>query len=240
MYRQPHSGFNRVPFVQACTLVWDGLEVSCLICNLSILGLYIHLDAPLERDREVTVRFRLPDEGPEVEAVATVTWVNDEPPMGPTDLPPGCGVRFQRVAPADLRRIAALVAAYLAAPHEQASAGVGQPFTGRARIPYIAACTLTGRFGTRHGSVCNLSVLGVYVALEDMPATGARGRISFPLPGAGGEFTADFRVTWQNPDFPSRAHALPPGCGLCFENLASDKTGRLLGLVGDYQRALEG
>lgn len=240
MFRQPHSGFNRVPFVQACTVEWDGVEVACLTCNLSILGLYVHLEAPLERDREVAVRFRLPDGGSEVEAAAMVTWVNEDPPDGPTDLPIGCGLRFLRVAPDDLRRIAALVAAYLAAPLEHAGAGVGQPFTGRVRIPFIAACTLRGRFGTRHGSVCNLSVLGVYVALANLPATGARGEISFPLPGAGGEFTADFRVTWQNPDFPSRAHALPPGCGLCFENLPSDKTGRLLGLVGDYQRALVG
>ena len=59
MFRQPHSGFNRVPFVQACTVVWDGLETSCLTCNLSILGLYVHLEAPLERSREVTQLFML-------------------------------------------------------------------------------------------------------------------------------------------------------------------------------------
>ena len=96
MFRQPHSGFNRVPFVQACTVVWDGLETSCLTCNLSILGLYVHLEAPLERSREVTVRFRLPDEGPEIEAAATVTWVNEEPPDGPADLPPGWAGRMCR------------------------------------------------------------------------------------------------------------------------------------------------
>ena len=219
MYRQPHSGFNRVPFVQSCTVAWDGLETAGLVCNLSILGVYLHLEAPLERRREVTLRFRLPDDGPEIEAAAIVTWVNEIPPEGATGLPRGCGLRFLRVAPDDLRRIAALVAAYIAAPQEQAGAGVGQPFTGRVRIPFVAACTLAGRFGIRHGSLCNLSVLGVYVALEDMPAMGAQGRISFRLPGASEEFRADVRVCWQNPDFPARAHALPPGCGLCFENL---------------------
>lgn len=238
MYRQPHSGFSRVPFVQSCTVTWDGLETECLVCNISMLGVYLHLAAPLERRREVTLRFRLADEGAEIEAAAVVTWVNETPPDGATGLPPGCGLRFLRVAPDDLRRIAALVAAYVAAPQAHAGAGVGQPFTGRVRIPLITACTLTGRFGTRHGSLCNLSVLGVYMALEDMPAMGAHGRISFLLPGASEEFRADVRVCWQNPEFPARAHALPPGCGLCFENLEAKQEELLRGVVSDYQRTV--
>ena len=106
------------------------------------------------------------------------------------------------------------------------------------RIPFITPCTLAGRFGHRRGSLCNLSVLGVYMALEDMPAMGAHGRISFHLPGATEEFRADVRVCWQNPEFPARAHALPPGCGLCFENLEPRQEELLRGLVSDYQRAL--
>jgi hypothetical protein len=238
VFRQPRSGFNRVPFVQSCTIAWDGLETSCLVCNLSILGVYLHLEAPLERRREVTLRFRLADDGPEIEAAAIVTWINDVPPDGPAGLPRGCGLRFLRVPPDDLRRIAALVAAYVAAPQEQAGAGVGQPFTGRVRIPLIAACTLTGRFGTRRGSLCNLSVLGVYMALEEMPALGAHGIIAFQLPGVREEFRAGVRVCWQNPAFPLRAHALPPGCGLCFENLEKDQEEILRGVVSEYQRAL--
>jgi Tfp pilus assembly protein PilZ len=238
VFRQPHSGFSRVPFVQGCTVSWDGLETACLVCNISILGVYLHLEAPLDRRREVTLRFRLADDGPEIVAAAVVTWVNDTAPEGATDLPRGCGLRFLRVAPDDLRRIAALVAAYVAAPQEQAGAGVGQPFTGRARIPLITACTLTGRFGVRHGSLCNLSALGVYVALEDMPAMGAQGRVSFQLPGIDEEFSADVRVCWQNPEFPARAHALPPGCGLCFENLDARQEELLTSLVRDYQRSL--
>jgi hypothetical protein len=240
VYRQPHSGFNRVPFVQSCTVAWDGLESECLVCNISLLGVYLHLDAPLERRREVTLRFRLADEGPEIEAEAIVTWVNETPPEGATGLPRGCGLRFLRVPAEDLRRIAALVAAYIAAPQEQAGAGVRQPFTGQVRIPLITACTLSGRFGIRHGSLCNLSVLGVYVALEDMPAMGALGRISFHLPGVAEEFRADVRVCWQNPLFPARAHALPPGCGLCFENLDAAQEELLRGVISDYQRSLAG
>ena len=235
--RQPHSGFNRVPFVQSCTLSWNGLETTCLTCNLSILGVYLHLDAPLERDQEVTLRFRLPDGGSDIEAAAVVTWGNDRPAASATGLPSGCGLRFVHVEPNDLRRIAALVAEFLAAPEEQATAGVGQPFTGHVRIPFVTACTLTGRFGTRHGRVCNLSVLGVYVALAEIPATGTQGRVSFHLPGSGEEFSSDFRITWHNPDSPARAYALPPGCGLCFENLGAWEEQLLMGLVSAYQQA---
>ncbi|MEO8195839.1 MAG: PilZ domain-containing protein [Thermoanaerobaculia bacterium] len=239
MHRQPRSGFNRVPFVQSCTVTWEGLETTCLVCNISIRGVFLHLEAPLERHRNVTLRFRLADEGPEIEAAAVVTWVNENADAGATGLPKGCGMRFLRVEPDDLRRIAALVAAYLAAPQEQAAAGVGQPFTGRLRIPFIADCTLTGRFGKRQGSLCNLSVLGVFVALAEIPALGARGRISFPLPELSKEFTADVRVSWQNPAFPARARALPPGCGLCFENLDARDEELLMRLVSEYQRSLE-
>ncbi len=238
MFRQPHSGFNRVPFVQTCTIEWDGVRTSCMVCNLSILGVYLHLEAPLEAGRKVTVRFRLPDQGPEIQAEAMVSWLNVVPPAGATGLPLGCGVRFLRVPPADLRRIAAVVADFLAAPREQVQVGIEQPFTGRVRIPFIAECTLTGRFGTRHGNVCNLSIVGVYVAMNEIPAVGARGQIRFQMPGNGGEFASEFKVAWQNPAFPNRVHALPPGCGLRFENLGESEAKVLAGFVQEYLMAV--
>ena len=107
------------------------------------------------------------------------------------------------------------------------------------RIPFIAACTLTGRFGTRRGSVCNLSVVGVYVALGGNSSRRApAGRIAFRIPRSGEEFEADFKVTWQNPDVPNRMRALPPGCGLHFENLGAREEELLRELVSDYQRAI--
>jgi len=234
MFRQPYSGFNRVPFVRTCTLTWNGLETTCLICNLSILGVYVHLEAALELGQEVTLRFRLADDGLEIEAVAVVAWVNEVPPESAAGLPLGCGMRFVRVAPADLRRIATLVAEFLVAPQEQVQVGIEQPFTGRVRIPFITPCTLSGRFGTRHGSVCNLSTLGVYVAVAEIPASGARGSITFHLPGNDLELTSGFKVTWQNPDFPNRVHALPPGCGLLFEQLGAQEEKLIAAFVNDY------
>lgn len=238
MFRQPHSGFNRVPFVQSCTLVVDGLQTTCLICNLSILGVYLHLDVPLAQHREVVLRFSLPDDGPEIVAAAAVTWVNDAAPENAAGLPRGCGFRFLHVPPADLRRIAALVAQFLASPTDLVQVGIGQPFTGRVRIPFITACTLSGRFGIRHGSTCNLSILGVYVAIDQIPALGTRGRVRFQLPGGQGDFDTSFKVTWQNPDVPNRVRALPPGCGLLFDQLSPGEEQVLVGLVGDYLQTL--
>ncbi len=234
MYRQPYSGFNRVPFIRTCTLVQNGLDTTCLICNLSILGVYLHLEAVLERGCEVTLRFRVADHEPEIEAVAVVAWVNEVPPEGAAGLPLGCGLRFIRVAPDDLRRIAALVAEFLTAPQEKVQVGIEQPFTGRVRVPFITPCTLAGRFGVRHGSVCNLSTLGAYVAIDEIPARGTRGSITFHLPGDGQDLTTDFKVTWQNPDLPNRVHALPPGCGLLFESLGVREEKLLAAFVNDY------
>ncbi|MEO8276621.1 MAG: PilZ domain-containing protein [Thermoanaerobaculia bacterium] len=237
-FREPHSGFNRVPFIQTCTIDLSGVLSSGLICNLSILGVYLHLEVPLEVGREVNLIFRLPDDGAAIEAHARVCWSNDVPPTRANGLPLGCGLRFLRVAPDDLRRIALLVADFLVAPQDQVQLGVGQPYTGRLRIPFITSCTLTGKFGTRHGSVCNLSIVGVYVAVRELPAAGARGRIAFALPGEDGAFDAEFKVVWQNPDFPHRVHALPPGCGLLFEALPERERDLLSDFVQDYLQAV--
>ena len=96
------------------------------------------------------------------------------------------------------------------------------------------------RFGTRRGSVCNLSVVGVYVALGEIPAPGTRGRIAFRLPRSESEFATDFKVTWQNPDVPNRMLALPPGCGLHFENLGAREEELLSDIVNEYQHAIAG
>ncbi len=238
MFRQPYSGFNRVPIIRTCTLESDGLATTCLICNLSILGVYLHLEEAPARGREVNLRFHLADDGPEIEAAAVVTWVNEVPPEGAGGLPLGCGLRFVRVDPTHLRQIAALVAEFLAAPQVRVQVGVEQPFTGRVRIPFITPCTLAGRFGVRHGSVCNLSTLGAYVAIDEIPARGARGSITFHLPGDARELTTEFKVTWQNPDIPKRVHALPPGCGLLFEQLGEREEKLLAGFVNDYLQAV--
>ncbi|MGE0640538.1 MAG: PilZ domain-containing protein [Thermoanaerobaculia bacterium] len=234
MYRLPRSGFDRVPFTQVCEFATDGTRARALICNLSILGAYVHIETPPTTDSRVMLTFRLPDDGPVVLAEASVTWVNDVPADSATALPIGCGVRFQSVAPDDLRRIASLVSSFLAARPEQHQVGVGKPPSGKERVPFIAACRFEGEEGEARGSICNLSTLGVYAALDRIPEVGERGRVSFAVPGLAGNFEADVTVAWHNPEYGQRMHALPPGCGLRFDDLAPLDEAVLTTLVSEY------
>lgn len=234
MYRRPQSGYHRVPFVQICGVDSGGFRRRALICNLSVLGAYIHDDRPPAIGSDLTITFRLPDDGALVLAEASVTWVNDDPAASVTALPRGFGARFTSVAPDDVRRIAGLVAAFVAAPREQAQAGVGVPHTGKVRIPFIAACELEGEGGPARGSVCNLSTLGIYAALDRIPEVGERGRVRFPIPGRARPLSARVTVAWSNPEFDSRMLALPPGCGLRFEDLTVFDEAVLTQLVEEY------
>jgi Tfp pilus assembly protein PilZ len=234
MLRRQQSGFDRVPFVQICDFEGGGSRRRALLCNLSVLGAYVHMVNPPAAGSEVTLSFRLPDDGALVLAEAQVTWVNDSPAESVTAMPVGCGVRFTSVAPDDVRRIALLARAFLAAPAGEALVGVGVPRTGIVRIPFIAACAFQGEEGEASGSVCNLSVLGVYVALDRIPEVGERGRIIFPIPGFTKPLVAEVTVAWHNPEFARRMQALPPGCGLRFEGLTASDRERLSDIVEAY------
>ena len=239
MLRTPHSGFHRVPFVQLCDLDTGTARRRGLICNLSILGAYVHIDDPPAAGSEVGLSFRLPDDGALVLAGARVSWVNDSPAEHVTALPVGCGLRFVSVAPDDVRRVAGLVQAFLTAPAGEAQVGVGLPPSGKVRIPFIAACEFAGDQGKTEGSLCNLSTLGVYAALDRIPGLGERGRIRFPVPGRAQPFSARVTVAWSNPEFERRMLALPPGCGLRFEELNPFDQALLTRLVDDYLAAPE-
>ena len=238
MFRQPTSGFTRIPYVQVCQLEVHGAARRALLCNLSILGAYVHLQTPIDSGAEVSLSFRLPGDEQEIEASAVVTWANDTPAAGAMELPLGCGLRFVSVRPDDLRRIAATVAGYLESPHEEVQLGVGLPPSGKVRIPFISLCEFSGEFGEVQGSVCNLSTLGAYAALDRILDVGEPGRIRFAVPGLERRFECDATVTWYNPDHPRRLRALPPGCGLRFENLSPIDEMVLTTLVSDYLEAL--
>ena len=153
------------------------------------------------------------------------------------ELPAGFGLRFVSLPPEDVRRLAALVAAFQASPGPQV--GIDQPFTGRVRIPFVESCTLRGAFGEARGSTCNLSVLGVYAALDRIPEKGAEATISFRLPSFPGLFERPVVVVWQNLNRPDRVHALPPGCGLRFTFLSPVDEEILASRVSEYLAGLE-
>jgi len=230
--RPARSGFARVPFVRPCAVVSDGAEHAGLVCNLSLLGAYVHLDPmPALRD-PVRMRFELPDGEAPVEVVATVSWIHDASAGNTSTLPIGCGLRFVEIAPADLRRLAGLVAAFPSG--SGARFGLSQPHTGKVRIPFVAPCALVAGESVARGSVCNLSTAGIYVAVDEIPEVGKPGIVAFRLPGDVDLFERTVVVAWRNPDGPRRVRILPPGCGLRFVNLSATDLDRLARLVDDY------
>ena len=121
----------RVPFVRRCRLeLPDGRSVSAFTVNMSAVGAYLTRDdfapvdpgAPPPADElprvgeKVICRFTLPDRDDEVTAHGTVTWLNSRQQHPVHSLPPGFGVRFEDVSPADRERIEEVVREYARRP----------------------------------------------------------------------------------------------------------------------------
>jgi len=110
------------------------------------------------------------------------------------------------------------------------------------RIPYVRRCVLW-RGGRRvDATLCNLSVLGVYLTFPrptrvNVPQPGEIVHIAFLLPGDQRPVGSAALVTWQNLAGIERFEGLPPGCGLRFTSLSSDDHHRIGEVVHDYQHA---
>jgi len=230
VHRQPDSGFARIPYVGSCVVEAGGTTRLGLICNLSLLGLYLQIDPVPEGD--VRVRFALPDGGPQIDAGASVTWLNTGPARAVGGLPSGCGLRFIEIGPRDLHRISILVAGYCAKPSPLV--GVTQPRSRAARVPLVAPCTVAGEFGTVSGHLCNLSVFGFYAAIDPAPPAGEIVTATIELPGIAAPFERRASPRWWNPDRPDRPHPLPAGCGFRFEDLTLADIRVLSRIVDDY------
>lgn len=226
------GAFLRIPFVQHCEIGPEDARVAGVTCNLSALGLYIHLDAPPPVGRATDLRFHLPDGSTPIAATAQVTWSNEDPPARVTDLPVGCGLRFLEMAPDDRRRVERLIAAYLRSPAPVA--GLSQPATGRYRIPFVTHCTLLTGSGAQQGTLCNLSILGVYAATRAELAVEDRLILTFELPGHAGPFTRRVRVAWANPVLPTSPGALPAGYGFQFLDLSERDQELLASQIAEY------
>jgi len=233
-YRQPRSGFTRVPFIQTCRLRSGEDDLRAMVCNLSLLGLFVHLETPPEVGTECEVSLSLPDGGLPMQARAVVTWVQRDPPRRAADLPIGCGLRFVSVEPEDVRRMAALIAQF---GPDSPQVGINQPTTGHVRIPFVTGCTLATPQGELRGSLCNLSTRGVYVAVDPVPDLDTSVLVSFQLPDDDEPFERGAVCAWINSAHAPRMRALPPGCGLRFVGLSAADVARLEQVVADYLAA---
>lgn len=225
---QPQSGFARVPYSQLCTVTRaaGGVEVGVL-CNISVLGVYVALNDLPDVDDVLKLEFALPGVGQAVRATGTVTWQNSDEPQHVDDLPRGCGVRFEHLPEATGRQIAVLV-------QEHLQRETPSPKNAALRVPYLQRCRLTIAGDERSGGLCNISVLGVYVAIDPIPETGETIAISFLLPGDPRPFVADATVTWQNVEPSESLDGLPPGCGLRFANVPPAELARIEHVIRDF------
>ncbi|MBN2371412.1 MAG: PilZ domain-containing protein [Vicinamibacteria bacterium] len=108
------SGMLRIPFVRRSHLEFeDGSTAEAFIVNINVLGAYIALDLMPELGRRVVCRFGLPGSENEVEARSVVAWQNPRQAHPVHSLPPGCGVRFERLSMKDRERIERLVRDYI-------------------------------------------------------------------------------------------------------------------------------
>jgi hypothetical protein len=117
-----------------------------------------------------------------------------------------------------------------------------QPASGVRRIACTEPCDVGRESDGRHGIVWNVSVLGVYLVIDNpIPAPGEVLRLSFALPGDPVRIVCQGRVAWRN--LPSlfkgcgaAAAGLPPGCGFAFEDLAPADRARIKARVDASRR----
>lgn len=232
MLNQPHTGFTRIPYAQRCRVTRGGATVEGVLCNISVLGVYLTIEPIPPEGEEIRLSFMMPGGGDPVDTAAVVTWQNPDEQRA-EGLPPGCGVRFQGLRPPDQKRIEKLVADYRSAL--PLGVGAAQPYSGFVRVPYLHRCQLMVGAKPHVGVVCNVSALGVYVAVDVIPEVGSNVEVSFMLPRESRRFTSPAVVTWRNPPEAPRVDRMPPGCGLRFLTLPAEERARIERLVLEYE-----
>ena len=103
------------------------------------------------------------------------------------------------------------------------------------RIPYVHGCRLTTAARVRGGLVCNLSVQGAYVTLDEpLPEPGETVQLAVALPGQEPIIQAEAVVASQSREAPTGPDSLPPGIGLRFVSLPGLYKTRVETLVRQY------
>ena len=111
---QPYSGFRRIACDQPCVITDAEGARDGVLWNLSVIGAYVVTPVMPSEGQEVRISFSLPQDPVPIQAVARVVWQN-RPSLWPgcgqlaAALPPGCGVEFIGLEPADRARINARV-----------------------------------------------------------------------------------------------------------------------------------
>jgi len=109
------TGLLRIPFVQRCQLDFEaGRAASAFLVNINVLGAYVAYEEQPMLGEAVECRFALPGNEIEIVAGGIVAWLNPQQNHPVHSLPPGFGVRFERLSDHDRARVAEMVRNYIA------------------------------------------------------------------------------------------------------------------------------
>lgn len=108
------SGMLRVPFVQRCALEFDdGQLVDAFLVNINVLGAYVAHGGLARLGQRLQCRFKIPGNETRISLSAAVAWVNARQQHPVHSLPPGFGLKFERIGPEELRKVEAIVQDYV-------------------------------------------------------------------------------------------------------------------------------
>jgi uncharacterized protein (TIGR02266 family) len=104
----------RVPFVRACLVLRAQREpFRAFIANISTVGSYLASEESMQVGHTLRLRFTVPGNVIESEAVAVVAWLNPKQQHPVHSLPAGFGVHFLGLDVDTRRRIEGVVREYL-------------------------------------------------------------------------------------------------------------------------------
>jgi uncharacterized protein (TIGR02266 family) len=112
---------------------------------------------------------------------------------------------------------------------------IHQPNSGLWRVPLVRACRLERKGNAVDALLCNISVDGLYVAFEPVPAAGERLRLSFTLPNDDEPIDVEAEVCWRNSSQTHKVQDLPTGCGVQFVAIERPARQRIEELVRAYR-----
>jgi Tfp pilus assembly protein PilZ len=108
------SGLIRVPFVRRCVLEVQGAPSStAFLVNINVLGGYVARDDLPTLGCRMSCRFQVPDSEHEVTVDGVVAWLNPKQQHPVHSLPPGFGIKFERLSPEARQRIERIVLEHL-------------------------------------------------------------------------------------------------------------------------------
>jgi hypothetical protein len=98
----------RIPFVQRAVVTLGPQEQQVFLVDLGLAGVFVESRQPIPLGETVGIRFSLPGNEIPLSARCRVAWrhgLGEDEPLRSRSLPPGMGLAFVEVSPADLARI---------------------------------------------------------------------------------------------------------------------------------------